>query len=145
MSAREYFGEVLRASEEVEQCQRVINELADGLPPRHGGGAVRASGTSDPVYAAFITRTIRLAEARATMDRDNLLIGEALALIDGLRRVFCRKADVLELRYVDRMSWSHVADELGVSVRTAYGWHKDVMAFVDETPRAYILGLRNNG
>ena len=143
MAAREYFEMVSRAAAEVERCQREIGELADGVPPMGGGDGGHGSTQADPTYAAFVTREQLLADAHSRMDAAQEVIGEALALIDGLRRIFCRKADVLELRYIDLLPWAAVADQLGVARSTAFQWHADVMAFVDSTPRVYILGMRN--
>ena len=143
MTARQYFDGVRRASEEVERCQRIIGELSDGETPVQSGGGPRGKGeTSDPVWAAFSARERALADATARMDAAQELIGEALALIEGLRRVYCRKADVLELRYIDLLPWAAVADRLGVTERTVYLWRDEVLRFVDSTPRVYILGLR---
>lgn len=58
-------------------------------------------------------------------------IGEALGRIAGLRLIFSRKADALELHYVDLMPWEGVAAELGVSRSTAMRWRDELADWVD--------------
>ena len=69
--------------------------------------------------------------ARAAMARTEETIGEALARIDGLRTLFGRKADVLEMRYIDLAAWDEIAAELGVDKRKAHRWHDMVCDWVD--------------
>lgn len=141
VSAREYFEEVRRASEDIERCQRVIDELADGLPPRRGAPVRGSRGNTDPVYAAYSVKETMLAQARADIDADLEIVGEALVYIEGLRRLFSRMADVLELYYVDRLSWGEVADEMHIGQSTARLWRSIVCDEADKLPRAYVMGM----
>ena len=91
------------------------------------GGMRGGSGLTDPVQARFESDE----RARAAMARTEETIGEALARIDGLRTLFGRKADVLEMRYIDLAAWDEIAAELGVDKRKAHRWHDMVCDWVD--------------
>lgn len=140
MSAREYFNDVKRASQDVEQCQRVIAELTDGLPPKAPSTGGR-SEVSDPTFSAMVTRDAMLADVRARADADCELIGEALVYISGLRWLFSKMADVLELYYIDCMSWEDVAHELHIGESTARRWRNEACEEADKLPISYVMGL----
>ena len=140
--AKDYFQSVRRASERIEECQRIISELQEELPPNHARGGGRSSTTSDPTYSAMVERDRMLTDAVLDRDKCLELVGEALAIIEGLRRIFSRKADVLELYYIDCLSWQDVADGIGIGKTTAHTWNRELLAWVDDNPRAYITSCR---
>lgn len=142
MTAREEFAEARRASARIAECQRIIEEYADFVPSSKGDGVGVSTSESDPVYAAVVERRQVLARATADMDAALLIVGDALMLVEGLRKVYCRKADVLELYYIDRMTVRGVASEMGVAPSTVVAWRDELLDFLDSSPRAYILGLR---
>lgn len=124
VSAREYFEDVSRAVREHRDAELLLTygppSGADGC-----GGADPSSG--GPVMA----RVVSDETAREVMRATEQTIGEALRRIEELRRVFSRKADAVELRYVDLMAWRDAALELGVSERTARLWCAQMFDWVD--------------
>ena len=114
MDAREYFDSVEAAVREHRAAELT---LAFGEPRRGQGG--RSSLPGDPTARAAESS----ARARATLDRTDAVIGEALRRIDGLRLLVGRKAEVMELRHISLMTWPDLARELGISESTARRWH----------------------
>ena len=140
-TAREYFNRVRRDSVALQGYLREIEALKDGIVP--SGETMRgAKGTGDPVFGTIVRATEMLASVEAKRDAALESIGEALAIIEGVRRAMGSKADAVELYYIDVLEWDDVAQELGVSERTARYWANDVFAMLDATPPAYIVGLR---
>ena len=143
MDARAFFNDVRRASGDIEDYGRAIQTLKDELPPVSSGGVNRGgAGESDPVLGAVVTREKLLGEYRARRDEALEIVGEGLIFIAALRMVFCKKADVLEFYYVDRMTMRAVADEMHIAIGTVVAWRDELLAFADANPIAYILGLR---
>lgn len=99
-------------------------------------------GAGDPVFGTIVRATEMLASVEAKRDAALESIGEALTIIEGARRAMGSKVDAVELYYIDVLEWDAVAQELGVSERTARYWANDVFAMLDATPPAYIVGLR---
>lgn len=120
MGAREYFDSVAAASHALRRAEL---ELAFGPAARGGGGR----GPCDPVLA----RVLCDERARARMAAAQGAVGEALERIEGLRRLYSRKADALELRYVDLLPWEAVAEELGTTERSARRWRDELCDWVD--------------
>lgn len=141
--ARAFFGRVRIAARDVEDCERIVSELADNLPPVESQGGGGTSGQSDPVFGAMVTRGEMLEQCRRKRDEAMLIIGEALMIISALRRWFCSKADVVEHYYIDRMSMREIADEMRIGVATASRWNTEMLDFIDANPHCYILALRD--
>ena len=141
MATREYFDAVRRASEDIERCRRTIDELADWLPSRRGVPVGSPHGSSDPVYSSYTLHEAMLSQAKADMNAALEMVGEALVYIGGLRHLSPRMADVLELYYVDRLSWGEVAAELHIGRSTARLWRNIVCDEADKLPRAYVMGM----
>ena len=140
-TAREYFNRVRRDSVALQGYLREIEALKDGIVP--SGETMRgAKGAGDPVFGTIVRASEMLASVEAKRDAALESIGEALAIIEGARRAMGSKADAVELYYIDALEWDAVAQELGVSERTARYWANDVFAMLDATPPAYIVGLR---
>lgn len=140
-TAREYFNRVRRDSVALQGYLREIEALKDGIVP--SGETMRgAKGAGDPVFGTIVRASEMLASVGAKRDAALESIGEALAIIEGARRAMGSKADAVELYYIDVLEWDTVAQELGVSERTARYWANDVFAMLDATPPAYIVGLR---
>lgn len=140
-TAREYFNRVRRDSVALQGYLREIEALKDGIVP--SGETMRgAKGAGDPVFGTIVRASEMLASVEAKRDAALESIGEALAIIEGARRAMGSKADAVELYYIDVLEWDAVAQELGVSERTARYWANDVFAMLDATPPAYIVGLR---
>lgn len=121
--ARDYFEDVSRA---VREHRRAELLLEFGPEPGAGGGPCDPSA-GGPVVARLVSDEMAREVMAATEDE----IGRALAVVGGLRRVFSRKADVLELHYVDLMGWEDVAGELGVGRATAMRWRDELCDWVD--------------
>ena len=140
-TAREYFNRVRRDSVALQGYLREIEALKDGIVP--SGETMRgAKGAGDPVFGTIVRASEMLASVEAKRDAALESIGEALAIIEGARRAMGSKADAVELYYIDVLEWDAVAQELGVSERTARYWASDVFVMLDATPPAYIVGLR---
>ena len=143
MTASEYFDGVRRASIEVERCQRLIDELKDGdIPTSQSVGPHGKGDHSDPTASAFAAMVSMMDGAVKRRDACLELLGESLAVIDSLRRVFCRKADVLEAHYINLRTWSDIALEFHVSERTVRNWRDSLFEWMDQYPRSYILACR---
>ena len=107
-------AEVRRCSAKIEDCQRVISEIEyDIAMPSSPDGRHSTGVATDPVFSALV-------------------------LIGDLRRIFCRKADVLEIYYVDRKTWAEVAESMGIAERTARTWRDELVAFIDSVPQLRI-------
>lgn len=119
---RDAAGRVEGCRRELSALEYAMDEVTPWQPRAHGGGARGAS--SDPTASlahARIEGLGREIEAkRAELDGLVEVVGAGLAVIERVRHaVGARAADALELYYVDRSpTWSAVADELGVSLRT---------------------------
>ena len=132
-----------KASAKVEQCQRVINELKGGsIPPAHMDGGHGAGSHSDPTAAAFFRSVLLMDQSIRQRDVCTVILGEALQLIDALRSVFGRKADVLEWYYIDLRTWRDIANELGIAESTARMWRDDLFLHIDTHPAAYIMAAK---
>lgn len=143
VGARAYFADVRRAARRIEELTREIGALLDGdVPMTASTVTVRGGDQSDPTASAAFKAAELLADARAERDACIEMVGEALQVIDGLRRCFSRKADVVERYYVDGVEWDEVAEGLGIARRTALTWRDEMMAWLDEHPRAYVVGCR---
>ena len=143
MSAADYFDGVRRAAVEVERCQRLINELRDGDIPRHSSDGPHGKGAySDPTADTYAAMVSMMDGAIRRRDACQELIGEALVIIDGLRRVYDRMAEVMELYYVDLKTWDEIADELHVSNRTVRRWRDVQLSWLDDHPRSYVMACR---
>ena len=124
MTAREYFEGV---SDAVRSHRRAELALAFGPEPSGFGG-----GPADPASGGpTASRALANERARSEMEQAERAIGEGLARIEELRRIFSRKADAVELRYVDLLPWAQVAEELGVDKRTAMRWRDELFDWVD--------------
>lgn len=143
-TASEYFEEVRRAAMDVEKCSRMISELDGGYIPsmsRQDQISGRG-GKSDPTADAFDERSAAMRYAVKRRDVCEELIGDALAVIDSLRRIFCSKADVLEMHYIDLKPWREVASTIGISESTARYWRDQLFEWLDACPRAYVMASR---
>ena len=122
MTAREYLEGVssaLRAAEAATLAAEV-------------GDCRGAGGRSDPLSGGPTeSRALALVVASARARQAEALARECRARIGGLRLLFARKADALELRYLDGLSWAGVAGRLGVSRRTAIAWRDELCDWVD--------------
>lgn len=144
MDARAYFADVRRASIEVEQCQRIINLLKSGeLPPRATVDGAHGKGNhSDPTAASFVAMVEEMDKAVKRRDMCTELIGEALVIIESLRKIYSAKADVLELYYIDCLSWRDVASRMHIADSTARFWANQLFDWLDSCPTAYIMACR---
>lgn len=131
MTAREYFESVADA---VRSHRRAELALAFGPEPCGGGG-----GPADPASGGpTASRALANERAREAMERSELAIGEGLARVEELRRIFSRKADAVELRYVDLLPWDDVGRELDVDRRTAMRWRDELFDWVDSFGWAHL-------
>lgn len=145
-TAREYFREVERASRTAADAERALAALDEVVLGGAGGKGPRPSGVAgDPTFSAYVKAVEERDRLQARRDAALIVIGEALQIVEGLRRLFSRKADVVEMHYIDCMEWSAVANEMGVGESTVYKWCSEVFVWVDSHPMAYVLGLRSCG
>lgn len=124
MTAEEYFdgvADAVRARREAELLLEFGTARAGSCPGRADPSA------GGPTFAEAAASE----EARARIAEAERAVGEGLRVIAGLRLVYSRKADVLELRYVDLLPWDGVAAELGVARRTCMRWRDELLDWVD--------------
>lgn len=130
--ARDYFEDVSRA---VREHRRAELLLEFGPEPGAGGGPCDPSA-GGPVVARLVSDEM----ARESMRATEAAIGEALGRIEELRRIFSRKADAVELHYVDLLPWDAVAERLGRSRRTAIAWRDEMFDWIDSIGWARLRG-----
>ena len=124
MTAREYLEGVSRALAAARAAQ---DAALFGAPGGGGHDAPRSGLPCGPTESRALALVVASARARAAEAEAR----EARARIAGLRLLFSRKADVLELRYLRGLGWDDVAAELGVSRRTAIRWRDELCDWVD--------------
>ena len=133
MRAREVFGAARAAAARIEEIQFLLEE-----GPGYGGesGPGPKNSVGDPTASRAMWRVEDLVDLEREMGSCQEAVGEALKLIDGVRRAFETPWwRVLELYYIDGMAWQDVAEVVGVDVRTCYRWRNsacDWMDFVGE-------------
>lgn len=125
MTAREFFEQVSAAVRDGREAEMLLEYGCGG--GGSGGGPVRRSEPSDPVQARFDADEA----ARARLESAMGTVADGLRVVAGLRRVYARKADALELRYVRLMGWRQVGEALGVDARTARRWADIMLDWVD--------------
>lgn len=125
MTAREFFDQVSAAVRDGREAAMLLDYGCGG--GGSGGGPVRRSEPSDPVQARFDADEA----ARARLESARGTVADGLRVVAGLRRVYARKADALELRYVRLMGWRQVGEALGVDARTARRWADIMLDWVD--------------
>lgn len=125
MTAREFFDQVSAAVRDGREAAMLLEYGCGGCG--NGGGPVRRSEPSDPVQARFDADEA----ARARIESASGTVADGLRVVAGLRRVYARKADALELRYVRLMGWRQVGEALGVDARTARRWADIMLDWVD--------------
>ena len=124
MTAREYFEAVARAVREHRDAEVLLQFGPARSGTAGGGGDPRSGG---PVAARFASDEL----AREVMASTEAVVGEALALLEGLIDLFGPKALAVELHYLDGLRWADVAAELDVGESTARLWCAQVFDFVD--------------
>ncbi len=129
MTAREYFAAVAREA----KAHRRAELLLEFGPPT--GGLRGGKGPADPVQARFESDQ----RARAELERTEAAIGEALARIEAMRGLYGRKADVLEMYYIDLLAWDEIAHEFAVSSKTARRWHDMLCDWADSFGWARVM------
>lgn len=132
-TAREYFASLADAVREHRRAELILafGQSRAGDPGGSGCYAV------DPVFSRFVSDDA----ARATMAATEETIGDGLRVIAGLRRVYPGMAEVLELRYIDLLSWRDTADAMHTSVSTVRYYQDVIYKFVDAVGFARIREL----
>lgn len=125
MTAREFFDQVSAAVRDGREAAMLLEYGCGG--GGSGGGPVRRSEPSDPVKARFDADEA----ARARLESARGTVADGLRVVAGLRRVYARKADAVELRYIRLMPWQDVADAMGIGRRTAIAWADQLLDWVD--------------
>lgn len=130
MRAREVFGAARAAAKRIEELQFLCG--MEGPAPGGGKGPGPKNAVSDPTGSAAEWRIEDLADLRRELEACEAVVGEALALIDGVRKAMETPWwRVLDLYYIDRLEWGDVAEELGLSVRTCYRWRDAAFDWLD--------------
>lgn len=133
MRAREVFGAARAAAARIEEL-RFLCEM-DGPPSGGDGGPGPKNAVGDPTGSAAQWRIEDLVDLEREMDACQDAVAEAMVLIDGVLVAWGRKsAEVLELYYIDGMSWADVADEVDRS-KTWVRSHAQVLCeWIDSMP-----------
>lgn len=142
MTAREYFDGVRDAVRRRREAELFVEfDGDDWRPPRAPGVGVGDPTANAAVYRADVLAE-RLDEARREIESCEEVIGGALELIAGIGAALGGRgapyADVLELYYIDLMTWGDVANELGCSDRYCRMLRNVALDWVDAVglPRA---------
>lgn len=133
MTASEYFAALADAVREHRQAELI---LAFGQP-RAGDPGGSGCYAVDPVFSRLLSDDA----ARETMAATEEIIGDGLRVIEGLRRVYPGMAEVLELRYIDLLSWRETADSMRTSISSARYYQDMIYKFVDAVGFARIREL----
>lgn len=129
MTARELFEGARRASARIEE---LLLEEGAPLPSPRRGGPHGAGGTSDPTAALAARELDGGADAARELEACMQAVDEARQVVDGIRRLFETPWwRVLELYYIDRLTWDGVSRETGVPRRTCVSWRDAAFDFVD--------------
>lgn len=121
-NARQRFEQTRRAVARLHDVQLMImNGCDEWRPP----GVSSRNATPDPTASAAIRNVDeldgRLSALRAEEGELIEFIGEALVVIRAVRDgLGGRYADVLEWRYIDRLSFDYIKDEFGMAKATAH-------------------------
>lgn len=132
MTASEYFAALADAVREHRKAELI---LAFGQPRGDPGGS--GCYAVDPVFSRLLSDDA----ARETMAATEEIIGDGLRVIEGLRRVYPGMAEVLELRYIDLLSWRETADAMHASVSSVRYYQDVICRFVDTVGFARIREL----
>ena len=134
--ARDYFAHIRKISEE----EKVLQVQLEYGMPKHGTGGIHSAGTvSDPVLAEFEARQ----KAAERIERINIEQLEALCIINGLTSVFSSAADILIYYYLDCMSWSQVAAEVGMSKSGVYAKSQIMLDYADQAGKMRLLSMKS--
>ena len=129
MSARDVFEAARRASRRIEELHF---ELEEPISRASSGQGVRTSSVGDPTARAAERQIERVPEILREIDACEKAISEALALIDGVRQAFETPWwRVLELHYIDGMSWPEVSEEMCLSRATCVRWRDAAFDWID--------------
>lgn len=131
ITAMDYFEAASAAAREMREAELVLQFGPDACGASGGAGDPSSGG---PTFARFVSDE----QARATIDACGRTVGEARKRCAELRLIFSRKADAVELHYVDLMPWEEVAAELRVSRRTAIAWRDQMFEWVDSLGWAHL-------
>ncbi len=133
MRAREVFGAAREAAKRIEELQFLCD--MDGPLLRSDGGPGPKNAIGDPTGSAALWRMEDLVDLEREMDACQDAVGEAMRLIDGVLVAWGRRsAEVLELYYIDGMSWGDVADEVGRSKHWVRSHAQMLCEWIDSMP-----------
>lgn len=129
--AAEFFADVSRAAAEVGRLWAVIESGGESALSGGGGGGA-AKAVSDPTAGKACAMLAAVEAARERLPAAEALVGEGLAVIAGVKgRLGQAYGAVLELRYVDGLTWEDVASEMGAGRATCFRWHGVALDYVD--------------
>lgn len=136
-NAREYFEHVSTLPRRIEEVNAAIVEGGEGLRPRprHGGH----SGPHDPTAARAIGHMEAVERLEFELESMQAEIAEAHRVCVGVSRAMGDNyGSVLEMYYIDLLTWDEVAAELGAAKRTCIRWRDVACDWVDAVgiPRA---------
>ncbi len=142
MTAREWFERVRRSAAAIEPCRQNLAALVEAKelmePWGTGGGGGSKAAHSDPTATTAMSRMdgleAAISDLRNELDAHVDIVGEGLKVLEAVRSVVGKKdAETLELYYVDCAStWSDVAAEMGLSVKTVRMMRDYALFWVDK-------------
>lgn len=131
--ARSFFEAVGRAVDAMADIDRQLMYGVEGITRRPGTGPRPL--TSDPTASAALfaeSAKARMEDIAARREAMELIVGAGLAVIEGVRLALGDgRADVLEARYVDRLTWDDVGERVGCTRSTAHEWCKETFDWID--------------
>ena len=149
-SVRAWLESVRRASAEIEPLTREIRALEDaraemlGWRTKTSGAGHGAGAHSDPTATAAEQRMCELDDLilakRGEWERRVALVGACGEVLEYMgQSVGEKRRDALELYYVDCAdTWSDVAREMGVSIKTLYRLRIEAYAWIETNCRNII-------
>ena len=141
MNARERFERTRKAVERLEYVQALIMSGCDDWRP---DSVRKSNSTSDPTAARAIRNVDVLAGKLEALHKEEseLLdeIGETLRIIQGVRDSFgVAYGNLLEWRYVDRMTWAKISDLYGIPKSTGHHMLGIVFDWIDSVGISGLL------
>lgn len=129
MTAKEFLRRARTVDRRVDEAQERVDRLRARL---EAGRLSRVTGMPRGGGADWTETADRLIELEKVVNaRTREWVRWKLAAIDAIRAVEePRLAEVLELYYIDGMTWEQVAQRMGVDVRTVYRLHGRALLMV---------------
>lgn len=127
---REYLEKYRYINKKIEICKNEIEQikpLIDGIKGiRYDIDKIQKTKSIDAPFAKYVIRLVNLE------NEIHVELGELLDIREELKREIYLLPDkreqlLLHYRYIEGLSWSKIALEFNVNVRTVLRWHREIL------------------